>query len=108
MVDTIETFVTRNRLPEHAAGLAVLARLKDRISRELREYPYPIAGCDEVFKLLVLQKECCRIALGGIEGDERLTVEDAAAAIRDLLATPVAMPAADAAALQALVLACGA
>lgn len=103
MADTIENVVTCGQPPKHAAGLAVLARLKDRISLELRNYPYPIAGCDEVFKLLVLQKECCRIALGGLNGDERLTIGDAEAAICDLLATPVAMPAAEEAALRALV-----
>ncbi len=68
---------------------AILAGLKDAIARELHDYPYPIAGCDEVFKTLSHQRECCRIALAGLGHSDGLTPEDAAEAIRDLLATPV-------------------
>lgn len=82
----------------------VLLRLKDTIGRELHDYPYPIAGCDEVFKTLVHQKECCRIALAGFAVRDGITTDDALVAIRDLLATPVALAPDERALLEGLAL----
>ena len=69
----------------------LLQRIKTSLAQDLHAYPYPIAGCDEVFKTLVHQKECCRIALAGLAGHDGLTRDDAAIAIGELLATPVAL-----------------
>lgn len=69
----------------------IIARLKNGLTQDLRGYPYPIVGCDEVFKTLVHQKECCRIALAGLTGEDGLTPDDAAKAIAELLATPIAL-----------------
>lgn len=84
-------------------AVRLLERLRVRIGGELHDYPYPIAGCDEVFKLLTLQRECCRIGLGGMRGEDGLTTADAADAMRDLLATPVALDAGEQAVLAAAV-----
>lgn len=75
--------------PELAKAMAVLQRVKSAVGQELRVYPYPIAGCDEVFKTLVLQKECCRIALSGLRDEDGVDARDAASALCDLLATPI-------------------
>ena len=80
-------------LTADTAAMEVLARLRQAIGRELHDYPYPIAGCDEAFKLLALQKELVRVALAGLESGEGLAPADAAEAVRDLLATPVGLSA---------------
>lgn len=86
----------------HRAAATILAGLKDAIARELHEYPYPIAGCDEVFKTLTHQRECCRIALTGLDHRDGLTPDDAAEAIGDLLATPAQLTEHDRATLAQL------
>lgn len=68
---------------------ALLERLKSRIGTELHAYPYPIAGCDEVFKTRVAQKEWCRIALAGLANMDGITDGDVRGAIAALLASPL-------------------
>ncbi|MEQ1717369.1 MAG: hypothetical protein ABL907_15550, partial [Hyphomicrobium sp.] len=77
--------------PKLRSAIALLQRLKATVGHDLHEYPYPIAGCDEVFKTLVLQKECCRIALAGLNREDGLDARDAASALHDLMATPIAL-----------------
>lgn len=84
-----------------AEALALLERLKSRIGAELHDYPYPIAGCDEVFKTLVAQKEWCRIATTGLISQDGITAADAAEAIAALLATPLDLTPAERHVLEA-------
>ncbi len=72
-----------------SSAVMLLERLKAHIGAELHAYPYPITGCDEVFKTLAAQKEWCRIALAGLAGEDGITSADADAAIAALLASPV-------------------
>ena len=85
----------------HAAAAEILFRLRQRLAGELRDYPYPIAGCDEAFKLLALQREWVRVGLAGLDGCDGVTPSDASAAIRDLLATPIVLDAAETVTLAA-------
>lgn len=85
-----------------AQAQAALIRLKAEIDQELRAYPYPITACDVAFKLLAEQREHCRVALLGLAGRDGLTAADAADAVAQLLATPLAVADHERADLQAL------
>ena len=102
LIDNTEADTEAGMTEATGEAATILTGLKIAIDRELRAYPYPITACDTAFKLLAEQRDHCRVALGGLKGQDGLTVRDTSEALSALLATPLRLAAGQRASLEAL------